>query len=133
MTITIPEGVSGPQTLTVSGPGGTAVSVPIEVAVPVEPVKTTSFGSVNRLLSFGGRNVDYTLRVIAADGSEPVGEVTIYDGRRVLTTTTLEVGDDGRLTVRLPRLSRGIHLVTAVFEGEGFLDSRTWPSLVLVL
>ncbi len=25
--------------------------------------KTTSFGSVNRLLSFGGRNVDYTMRV----------------------------------------------------------------------
>ena len=73
------------------------------------------------------------MRVVAADGSEPVGEVTIYDGRRVLTTTTLEVGDDGRLEVRLPRLSRGIHLVTAVFEGEGFLDSRTWPSLVLVL
>ncbi|MEO5919637.1 MAG: ExeM/NucH family extracellular endonuclease, partial [Pseudolysinimonas sp.] len=133
VTITIPEGVSGPQTLVVSGPGGTSVAVPIEVAVPVEPVKTTSFGSVNRLLSFGGRNVDYTLHVVAADGSEPVGEVTIYDGRRVLTTASLEVGDDGRLTVRLPRLSRGIHLVTAVFEGEGFLDSRTWPSLVLVL
>ena len=97
VTFTIPEGVPGPQTLTVSGPGGTAVSVPIEIAEPVEPVKTTSYGRSNRLLSFGGRNVDYTLRVIAADGSEPVGEVTIYDGRRVLTTTTLEAGDDGRL------------------------------------
>jgi 5'-nucleotidase len=133
VAITVPEGVFGSQTLTVSGPGGTAVSVPIEIAEPAEPIKTTSYGSVNRLISLGGRNVDYSMRVIAADGSEPVGEVTIYDGRHVLTTTTLEVGDDGRLTVRLPRLSRGIHLVTAVFEGDGFVNSRTWPSLVLVL
>ncbi len=133
VTFTIPEGVFGTQTLTVGGPGGTSVSVPIEIAEPVEPITTTSFGSVDRLISFGGRNVDYLMRVVAADGSEPVGEVTIYDGRRVLTTATLEVGDDGRLEVRLPRLSRGIHLVTAVFEGDGFVDSRTWPSLVLVL
>jgi 5'-nucleotidase len=133
VTITIPDGVTGSQTLTVTAPGGTSASVPIEVAAAVEPVRTTSYGSVDRLFSFGGRNVDYIMRVFAADGSEPVGEVTIYDGRRVLTTATLEEGDDGRLTVRLPRLTRGIHLITAVFEGDGFVDSRTWPSLVLVL
>jgi 5'-nucleotidase len=133
VTFTIPDGVFGSQTLTVSGPGGTAVSVPIEIAEPAVPIKTTSYGSVDRLISFGGRNVDYKMRVVAADGSEPVGEVTIYDGRRVLTTTTLEIGDDGRLEVRLPRLSRGIHFISAVFEGDGFVDSRTWPSLVLVL
>jgi 5'-nucleotidase len=133
VTFTIPDGVFGSQTLTVTGPGGTSVSVPIELAVPVEPVKTTSHGSVSRLISFGGRNIDYLMRVVAADGTEPVGEVTIYDGRRVLTTAALEMGDDGRLTVRLPRLTRGIHLISAVFEGDGFVDSRTWPSLVIVL
>ncbi len=133
VTFTIPEGVFGSQSLTVTGPGGTSVSVPIELAVPVEPVKTFSYGSVSRLISLGGRNVDYLMRVVASDGTEPVGEVTIYDGRRVLTTAALEMGDDGRLTVRLPRLSRGIHLITAVFEGDGFVDSRTWPSLVIVL
>jgi 5'-nucleotidase len=128
--------VSGPQTLTVSGPGGTVATVPIVVAepdVPTEPVATSSFGAASRVLSFGGRNVDYTVRVIAADGSEPVGEVTIYDGRKVVTTVQLEAGDSGRVQLRLPKLSFGIHLITAKFDGDGFVESRTWPSLVLVL
>jgi len=133
VTITIPDGVMGSQVLTVTGPGGTSVQVPIEVAVPTEPVATTIYGAASRLISFGGRNVDYSLRVIAADGTEPVGEVTIYDGRKVVATVALEVGADGRATVHLPKLTRGIHLLTARFTGDGFVDSRTWPSLVLVL
>lgn len=136
VTITIPEGVSGPQTLTVTGPGGTSVPVPIVVAepdVPTDPVETSISGSPSRILSFGGKNVDYRVRVVAADGSEPVGTVTIYDGRKVVATIELGEGDGGRDTVRLPKLSRGLHFLTAVFEGEGFEDSRTWPSLVLVL
>jgi 5'-nucleotidase len=136
VTITIPDGVSGAQTLTVTGPGGTVATVPIVVAepdVPPEPVVTTSFGSASRVLSFGGRNVDYTVRVVAADGSEPVGEVTIYDGRKLVATVQLEVGDSGRVHLRLPKLTSGIHLITARFDGDGFVDSRTWPSLVLVL
>lgn len=136
VTITIPEGVSGPQVLTVTGPGGTSVDVPIVVAEPVEPpepVRTTAYGSADRLLSFGGRNVDYRVRVVAADGSEPVGTVTIYDGRTAIATIELSEGEGGRDEVRLPRLSRGIHLLTAKFEGEGFVDSRTFPSLVVVI
>lgn len=131
VVITLPKTTFGSQTLTVSGPGGTAVSVPIEIA---EPVATKSSGSVARVVSFGGSDVDYSVRVIAADGSEPVGEVTIYDGGQVLTTAALEVGGDGRVTVRLPQLSRGVHVLTAVFSGVGFVDSRTpRPTRVVVI
>lgn len=136
VTITIPDGVAGEQVLTISGPGGTALPVPILVAEPdepTEPVATAISGSPDRLISFGGRNVDYRVRVQAADGSEPVGTVTIFDGRKPVATIELGEGDGGRDTVRLPRLSRGIHLLTARFEGEGFEESRTWPSLVIVI
>lgn len=136
VTITIPEGLSGEQTLTVTGPGGTSVLVPIVVAepgVPTEPVGTAAYGAPDRLLSFGGRNVDYRVRVVAADGSQPAGTVTVYDGRTAIATIELGEGDHGRDQVRLPRLSRGIHLLTAKFTGEGFEDSRTFPSLVIVL
>jgi 5'-nucleotidase len=136
VTITIPDGVSGEQTLTVTGPGGTLVSVPITVAepdVPSEPVDTVAYGAADRLLSFGGRNIDYRVRVVAADGSQPIGTVTVYDGRTAIATVDLSAGDHGRDSVRLPRLSRGIHLLTAKFTGEGFEDSRTFPSLVIVL
>jgi 5'-nucleotidase len=133
--ITIPAGVSGPQTLTVAGPGGTEVLVPIVVAepdVPTDPVRTTTVGTPNRLLSFGGRNVDYLVRVTAADGSKPVGTVTVFDGSKPIATIELTEGDNGRDRVTLPKLSRGIHLLTSRFEGEGYDDSRSWPSLVLV-
>ena len=136
VTITIPEGVAGEQELIVSGPGGTAIAVPILVAepdVPTEPVGTSAYGAANRLLSFGGRDVDYRIRVIAADGSEAVGTVTIYDGRKPVATIELTEGENGRDQVRLPKLGRGIHLLTAKFTGDGFEDARTFPSVVIVL
>ncbi|HEV7742339.1 MAG TPA: ExeM/NucH family extracellular endonuclease [Pseudolysinimonas sp.] len=133
VTITIPDGVSGPQTLTVTAPGGTSVAVPIVVAVPVEPVRTTAYGAPNRIVSFGGRNVEYTARVVAADGSEPVGTVTVYDGRTAIATIELGAGDHGRDSVKLPKLTRGVHLLTATFAGDGFVNSRSWPSLVVVI
>jgi 5'-nucleotidase len=119
VNITIPSGVYGSQTLTVKGPGGTAVSVPIWISIP-----TTSTGSVDRVI-LTGKDIDYSVRVTAVDGSEPVGEVTIFDGGVELTTAALEAGDGGRVTVRLPQLSRGTHLLTAVFSGDGFVDSST--------
>jgi 5'-nucleotidase len=119
VTITIPSGVYGSQTLTVGGPGGTAVAVPISISIP-----TTFSGSVKKV-SFGGSGIEYSVRIATADDSAPVGVVTIYDGGQVLTTAAIEADDGGRLTVELPQLSRGVHVLTAGFSGDGFLDSQT--------
>ena len=119
VVITIPGGAYGAQTLTVGGPGGTAVSVPIWISIP-----TTSTGSVPRVI-LAGHDAGYSMRVVAADGSEPVGEVTIYDGGVEIASGLLEAGDGGRLTVPLPPLSRGTHLLSAGFSGAGFIDSST--------
>ena len=133
MAITIPDGVVGTQLLTIEGPGGTSVELPIEVAAAPEPVDTSLRATVNRLLVFGNQTVTYRVTATAADGSEPVGTVTVYDGSRVLTTIELEAGDGGQATVTLPSLSRGIHLLTGRFTGEGFEPSIAFPSVVIVL
>mgnify|MGYP002399149868 CR=1 FL=1 len=128
VTFTIPDGVAGEQTLTVTGPGGTAVSVPITVQEPVvaEPVDTSVLAWPDRLLVKKGSSVDIEVWVRAADGSAPVGEVTVIDGRKVLGTAELTAGDRGRIDIPTGALSRGIHLLTVRFTGaDGFESSRT--------
>ena len=128
VTFTIPEGVSGAQTLTITGPGGTAVSVPITVQEPVvvEPVDTSVLAWPDRLLVKKGSSVDVQVWVRAADGSAPVGTVTLIDGRKVLGTVDLTAADGGRIEVPTGKLGRGIHLLTVRFTGaDGFESSRT--------
>ncbi|CAN5564172.1 hypothetical protein BH09ACT4_BH09ACT4_23480 [soil metagenome] len=130
VTITLPATTSGAQTLVVGGPGGTSAIVPITIA---KPVKTAVIAVPNRLISVGGKNVDYLIRVKTADGSVPAGTVTIYDGHTVLTTVPLTVASNGKLTVRLPKLSRGARILTATFSGPGYRSDTSNKSLVLVL
>jgi len=131
VTFTIPSGVSGAQLLTITGPGGTSVKYPIQVAAP--DVKTHLTAWVDRLFSVKGADVGYTVRVTAAGSGVPVGTVTISDRGQVLTTLTLTAADRGTKKVTLPDLGRGIHVLTAVFSGAGFAESRSHPSVVLVL
>jgi 5'-nucleotidase len=133
VTFTIPEGVSGAQTLTIAGPGGTSIGYPITVAEPAPDVATRISARADLPLSLTGKKVGYSIRVYTADGSEAVGEVTIRDGGDVLTTVTLEPGDHGRVHLTLPKLSRGLHILRATFSGDGFTDSTSHPSVVIVL
>ncbi|MEO8261262.1 MAG: bifunctional UDP-sugar hydrolase/5'-nucleotidase [Pseudolysinimonas sp.] len=133
VTFTIPSGVSGAQTLTIAGPGGTSIGYPITIAAPVPPVATKTTAWPDRLLWVNGKNIGYSIRVTAVDGSAPVGVVTITDGHRTLMTVTLEASDNGRVHVTLPKVSRGIHVLRTTFTGEGFVDSKSSPSVVVVL
>lgn len=133
VVFTIPEGSAGTQLLTISGPGGTAVELPIEVAessVPSEPVATRTSASAP-LLVFGG-TVPYTVTVRTDDGTPAVGTLVIRDGFSTVATVDLAEADAGTATVKL-KLKRGLHLLTAQFGGAGFRPSLSWPSLVLVL
>ncbi len=134
VSFTIPEGVEGVQTLTIAGPGGTEVTLPIQVAEaeePAEPVATRTSGSAP-LLVWGG-NVDYRVTVRTADGSPAVGTLVIRDGLTTVATVQLGDADGGTTTVHLGKLKRGIHLLTAQFRGDGFDSSLSWPSPVIVL
>lgn len=134
VTFTIPDGVAGEQILTVTGPGGTEVSVPVTVQEPVvtEPVDTWMLAWPDRLLVRKGSSVDVNVWVRAADGSAPVGEVTVIDGRKVVGTVELTAGDGGRIDVPTVALSRGIHLLTVRFTGaDGFESSRTLTAVLV--
>jgi 5'-nucleotidase len=130
---TIPDGVEGVQTLTIAGPGGTEVALPIEVAEstePSEPVGTRTSATAP-LLVWGG-SVNYRVTVRTDDHSPAVGTLVIRDGAKTVATVDLTEAAKGKATVKLS-LKRGLHLLTAQFEGEGFEPSISWPSLVLVL
>lgn len=138
VTVTIPEGVSGPQVLTVEGPGGTSIGVPITVAEvdvpeePTEPVGTSIDARASKLITFNGK-VNYRVQVTADDDSAPVGTITVRDGSKVVAEVELTADDGGEALVQLSKLKRGLHLLTATFEGEGFEQSVGGLAVVLSL
>jgi 5'-nucleotidase len=128
VTFTVPEGVSGPQTLTVTGPGGTAVDIPIAVA---EPVGTRALAWPDRFLVRRGTSVDVNVLLRAGDGSAPVGTVELYDGRTLVGTVELTAESGGRIEVPSGALARGIHVLTVRFTGGGVYESSRTATLVL--
>jgi 5'-nucleotidase len=126
--ITIPEGVPGAQSLTVTGPGGTEVTVPIQVA---EPVDTTTFAWPDRFLVRRGTSVEVNVVVRAADGSAPVGEVSLYDGGSLIATVELTAADGGRIEIPTGALSRGIHVLGVRFAGADVYESSRTATVVL--
>ena len=71
--------------------------------------------------------------LVTGQGLVPTGDVVVRDGRKVLTSVTLTPADNGRVTVTLPKLRPGIHLLTATYAGDSQLvDSASFPALVLV-
>ena len=64
-------------------------------------------------------------------GITPTGEVTVYDGRKVIATGV--VGADGKVTITLPKFSRGIHIVSVRYGGNDQLKiSTSFPNVLLV-
>ena len=104
-----------------------SVAVLVDEQAP-PAVATFTVGAPNKLLAKAGSAVHYVGAVLAADGSKPVGTVTITDGSKVLATVELTAKDRGRFSVKLPKLSAGVHVIRASFDGgEGFADSGSFP------
>ncbi|WP_246205368.1 ExeM/NucH family extracellular endonuclease [Agromyces salentinus] len=137
LAVTIPEGVEGATALTISvASTGTSVDVPITVAdvtEPPAPVATVTIGAPNSLLVRAGSSVTYKAQVIALDGSKPIGTVSVFDGSKLVGTVELTAETkNGRVSITVPKLSRGIHLLRAEFDGaEPYTDSRMFQIPVL--
>jgi 5'-nucleotidase len=85
---------------------------------------------LDKLLVSGNGTVKATVKVTGQYGIVPAGEVKVYDGSKVVATGTLV---DGRVTITLPKLDRGIHLITVRYPGSEQLGGSTSsPSLLLV-
>lgn len=98
----------------------------------VQKLSSSISGSLNRFFSFGGSGLKYTATV-RAQGAVPTGDVEIYDGTRRVASAVLTTDDAGRVTIALPKLSRGIHLITARYAGDETVEgSLAFPRLVFV-
>jgi len=101
-------------------------------AIEVRKASSSTDGDASRLLVFGNQSLSYTVTVRGSGGVVPTGEVAIYDGSRKLTTVTLD--PQGRATVPITGLSRGIHLITPHYLGSDQLAASVgWPSIVIKL
>jgi 5'-nucleotidase len=130
LTFAVPKGLYGAQTATIAGPGGT--SIPLALTMQAEPAATTLTGSASPWLSLFGTGISYSAHVTSAGATLATGTVTVYDRGRALATGTLV---DGKVKVALPRLSWGIHYLSATYSGDGSHKASTTKdsSVVLVL
>lgn len=130
LTFAVPAGLYGSQTATITGPGGTSIGVvlPFQAA----PAATSVTGSASPWLSLFGNGVTYTAKVTSAAATAATGTVKVYDRGRLVATGSVV---NGAAKVALPRLSWGVHYLTATYSGDSThkASSTTGSTLVLVL
>ncbi|MFJ9814202.1 Ig-like domain repeat protein [Streptomyces sp. NPDC101151] len=68
-----------------------------------------------------------TVKVTAA-GTTPGGTVRVYEGSKVLATGTLS---GGKVTLTLPKLSRGKHTLHAFYAGSSTVNSKTGANFTI--
>ena len=96
-------------------------------------VRSDTSNRLNRLLVSSNGSVTAKVEVDGQSGIEAVGTVNVYDGRTLIATAVLEAGDDGTVTIALPKFGRGIHIITVQYEGSGELEGSTgFPDLLFV-
>ena len=104
------------------------VTVParsVAVLVDQESVDTFVAAAPNRIAAKSGTPVKVVGRILAADGSAPVGTVTVTDRGVVIATAELSADADGKVDIALPALGRGLHLLRTTFTGgDSYNDSR---------
>ncbi|SIT86829.1 pullulanase-type alpha-1,6-glucosidase [Microbacterium sp. RU33B] len=102
-----------------------ARSVAVLVDAAPQSVDTAVVAGPNKLLAKYGSTVKVTGKIVAEDGSAPVGTVTVTDNGKVIATAPLAAAAKGKVDIALPKLARGIHLIRVSFTGaDGWNDSR---------
>lgn len=105
------------------------VTVParsVAVLVDAEATDTVVTAAPSKVLAKAGTPLTVTGRVVSADGSAPVGTVTVSDRGTVIATVELGAAAKGRIQVALPSLGRGIHMLRTTFTGaDGWNDSQS--------
>jgi hypothetical protein len=65
---------------------------------------------------------------VTATGTTPTGTVRIYEGTKVIATGTLS---GGKVTITLPKLSRGKHTLHAYYAGSSTVASKSGANFVI--
>lgn len=114
------------ETATVVGrTPGTATSSAVQVA----KLPSTTALTLSASRTTPRKRVTASVTVLVSGLSEPGGSVTLHDGRRALKTVPLTTST---VQVKLPRLSKGKHVIKAVYNG-GEQAKRSSKSARLVV
>ncbi|MFC3578437.1 Ig-like domain repeat protein [Streptomyces yaanensis] len=65
---------------------------------------------------------------VTATGTTPTGTVKIYEGSRVIATGTL---NGGKVTITLPKLSRGRHTLHAYYAGSSTVSAKSGANFTI--
>ena len=135
VTVTIPQVPAGTFALTVAVPdAGTSIDVPITIAAPPAPkAASLAYGYADRLLVPAGTPVGFTVVVRGDHGIVATGDVSVYEGSRLLGSAVLAPSDGGRVKLTLPGFGRGIHVLSVKYAGNDELrPSNGLPAFILV-
>ncbi len=99
-------------------------------ALTVAKLDSATIAAASQLFVRAGAPVTVNALVRGENGVPATGQVAVFDGRTQVATAT--VGANGRVTVTVPSLGRGIHLLTVRYLGNAQLGGSTSnPFLVL--
>ncbi|HET9421899.1 MAG TPA: hypothetical protein VFO49_12235 [Nocardioides sp.] len=93
-------------------------------------VKVGKVGSKTKLRKLDGRVV---LFKVSPGAAHPTGKVRLMKGGKLLKAYKLRLADNGRRTVRLPKLGKGVHQVRAVYLGNKALKRSASKTVRVVL
>ncbi|WP_449624656.1 ExeM/NucH family extracellular endonuclease [Rhodoglobus sp.] len=110
---------------------GYSDGVAVSASQSVEKISSQVSASPSSWLVWGNRSITVDTKVKVGKDGTTAGDVTVYDGRTAVATA--EVGNKGKNSVELPKLSRGIHFISVEYSGNDTVESSSsWPRLVLV-
>jgi len=105
--------------VTASAEGSSSTGVATSAEINVKRDSKTSV-TMNRYLGTSSQAYAVTVKVSVPGGPTPTGTVKVKVDSKTYTATL----SGGKATVKLPKQSRGIHVVVASYSG----DDWAWPS-----
>ena len=76
-------------------------------------------------------SVAYTVVVKASNNAAPTGTVTVTDNGKEVATANVTADANGTVTITIPGLKRGVHMLVAKFAGDGYASSSSRPDVVV--
>ncbi len=153
------EVAQGSWTKTVAvGTKGTKVTLPVDASVGSQKVTAHFAGDANTAAATASKtfkvtkasssaslklsaskikrskraNATVKVGISGASKLAATGTVRIYDGKKRLGTYTLKASDKGKLTVKLPKISKkGTHKLKAVYAGNSNVSGKTSKTVKL--
>ncbi|MGX9888811.1 Ig-like domain repeat protein [Streptomyces sp. NPDC002276] len=115
------------HSLTVSYAGATKLNAS-SATVSLKVTKANAAVSKTSPASIGHTARAKVTVKVTATGTTPTGTVRVYEGSRIIATGTLSAG---KVTITLPRLSRGTHTLHAYYAGSTTVNTKSGANFTI--